>query len=313
MLNRFNCPVSGRATLGILPPDFTISIRRTDCYSNSTSLVSFRICAGNNYEALNKGIPVRFYDRDPAPGGAMELGAGFVTPADVQNACQEYSAIVPTPASGEIWAAVNDTGGTVFPAYIFAETNFANNTSQAPVTPFRVSLQPGDTAVQFGARVQLQADYSGGQLGSFNWQPAQNLSCLQCLDPLATVSSSTRVVFTAQNQHACTASDTTQISVYAEGGVHIPNAFTPNGDGLNDVFYILGSRDIEILKDFSIYDRWGQRIFQLKDVPANDPAYGWQGDSRGTPTPTGAYIYTVLIRFRDGHEQVYKGTVTVIR
>jgi gliding motility-associated-like protein len=176
-----------------------------------------------------------------------------------------------------------------------------------------VQVVPSDTFIYRNSSVQLLAGASGGRLTAFNWQPTQYLSCTQCLDPVARVPYSVRYVFTGTNQHNCTASDTVQINMYTDGPVNIPNAFTPNGDGKNDVFYILGSRDVERLKDFSIYDRLGQRVFQARDVPPNDPVYGWKGDVRGVVSGTNTFAYVVVVRFRDGREQMFKGTVTVIR
>jgi gliding motility-associated-like protein len=101
--------------------------------------------------------------------------------------------------------------------------------------------------------------------------------------------------------------------MFTDGPVHIPNAFTPNADGLNDVFFVLASRDVEMVKEFSIYDRFGQRVFQQRGVPPNDPRYGWDGMVRAATSGTNAYVYSVVVRFRDGREQQFRGTVTVIR
>ncbi|MNR01460.1 hypothetical protein D3C85_1172650 [compost metagenome] len=88
--------------------------------------------------------------------------------------------------------------------------------------------------------------------------------------------------------------------------VYIPNAFTPNNDGKNDVFLIYGNT-IASAK-MSIYTQWGQLIFQSDNV-----ANGWDGTFKGVNQPTGVYVYMVEVTFTDGTSTLKKGTVTLIR
>jgi gliding motility-associated-like protein len=103
------------------------------------------------------------------------------------------------------------------------------------------------------------------------------------------------------------------VRTFSGGTVNIPTAFTPNADGLNDVFYLLASPDVEIVKDFSVFNRWGEKVFQVNSVPPNDPNFGWNGYFKSVHAPAGAYVYQATIRFTDGKEQFFKGTVVLIR
>lgn len=313
MLNQWGCTIRGEAMVRMLAPDMTVDIIRMACYSATTSRVWFRLCMNNNYDTVWRDIPVSFYDRDPGTGLAQKLGGTFVTPDAQAGSCGEFSYIIPTPASGEIWAGVNDLGGGTFPNRAIEETNYRNNTASTPVVPFRVSALPSDTAIYRNATVQLRGSASGGQLSRYNWDPPQYLSCATCLDPVARVPYTNSFVLTGQNEYECISSDTVHIRMFTDGPVHIPNAFTPNGDGLNDVLFVMASRDVEQVKDFSIYDRFGQRIFQQREVPPNDPRFGWNGASRETTRGNSTFVYSVIVRFRDGREQQFRGTVTVIR
>jgi gliding motility-associated-like protein len=95
--------------------------------------------------------------------------------------------------------------------------------------------------------------------------------------------------------------------------IRIPNAFTPNGDGKNDIFYIRGGPQGSRIKDFSIFNRWGQKIFQRTNFPADDPAFGWNGSYRGVAVIPETYIYTVTLLLADKSSQVFQGTVILIR
>jgi gliding motility-associated-like protein len=88
--------------------------------------------------------------------------------------------------------------------------------------------------------------------------------------------------------------------------VYIPNAFTPNNDGKNDIFLIYGNT-ISSAK-MSVYTQWGQLIFQSDNV-----ANGWDGTFKGVNQPIGVYVYMVDITFSNGTTSMRKGTVTLIR
>jgi gliding motility-associated-like protein len=88
--------------------------------------------------------------------------------------------------------------------------------------------------------------------------------------------------------------------------VYIPNAFTPNGDGRNDVFLVYGN-NISGVK-MTIFNQWGQQIFQ--SISKNT---GWDGTSKGANQPSGVYVYVIEIDIADGSKQMKKGTITLIR
>ena len=314
MLSKFGCTLRGEARVRVLPPDFTIRITGTECFSNTKTLVKFRICMNNGYDSVFKGIPVSFYDTDPSVGRPARLDSTFFTPLLKAGACDSFFAIVNTPKTDFIFAAVNDLGRGVFPDRLFPETDLTNNTDRAFTEKFRIRITPSDTSIYRNTSIQLRAVATGGTLINYQWSPASHLSCTNCLDPVARVPHSQLYIISGRNQNTCTASDTANVKTVSEGLVNIPNAFTPNNDSKNDVFYILGSTEIDLVKDFSIFDRYGTKVFQVKNVPANNPVYGWKGTSaNGGKMNTGTYVYMVNILFKDGREQLFKGTVTLIR
>ncbi|WP_121355615.1 gliding motility-associated C-terminal domain-containing protein [Flavisolibacter nicotianae] len=91
-----------------------------------------------------------------------------------------------------------------------------------------------------------------------------------------------------------------------ESTLHMPNAFTPNGDGRNDVFRIPATRQFQ-LREFSVFDRWGKNLFSTRNLGA-----GWNGTAGGRQSPPGTYVYLVRGRFHNKPVEV-KGTVSLIR
>lgn len=101
-----------------------------------------------------------------------------------------------------------------------------------------------------------------------------------------------------------TATDNVKISVYKV--IFIPNAFTPNNDGINDVFHIMPIENYKVNK-FSIYNRWGKLMFET-----NDARNGWDGTFGGEPAPSGVYVYYIEMQNRK-KKISKKGTVVFLR
>jgi gliding motility-associated-like protein len=96
--------------------------------------------------------------------------------------------------------------------------------------------------------------------------------------------------------------------------VEVPTGFTPNGDGNNDILNVLAREDIEVdILTFRIFDRWGELVFERKDIQPNQPSEGWDGDYRGALAQPGVYLWVVEVEYADGLTEVFKGQTTLIR
>ncbi len=146
----------------------------------------------------------------------------------------------------------------------------------------------------------------GVTAASFVWQDGSTGTDLA-------VSESGVYIVTAANG-PCAATDTIAVTVEdcLEFSVYFPNAFSPNDDGVNDLFLPLLADRIEVLSfDLRIFDRWGTQVFQTTDA-----SQGWDGAYRGQKLPQGAYIYALLLRYRDDFkedETTVSGEVTLLR
>lgn len=97
------------------------------------------------------------------------------------------------------------------------------------------------------------------------------------------------------------------INVADDTKVYVPNIFTPNNDGKNDRLRVL-VQGIFVLKEFKIYDAWGNLVFTASDITK-----GWDGTSNGTPVRSGTFIWTLTGTDIRGNKVIKKGTVTLIR
>lgn len=167
-----------------------------------------------------------------------------------------------------------------------------------------------DMEVLAGTPVQLQASGTS-DIVSWKWTPDQYLSCTNCPAPVSKPLATTEYHITVANAHGCTASDGMILKMQCEESkVYIPNAFTPNGDGTNDVFTILG---ISYVKHLVIYDRYGKKVFERKNYIAADRSQGWDGTLNGELLPTGSFVYFAEMECELGGVFTRKGTITLIR
>jgi len=104
--------------------------------------------------------------------------------------------------------------------------------------------------------------------------------------------------------------DTASVNIVIDDNVNefVPNAFTPNNDGRNDIFRI-GNVKYDKLVDFSIYNRWGQLVYHNE----YEPTEGWDGKFNGVPQDMGTYYYNIILTRPDGTTKNFKGEVILIR
>jgi gliding motility-associated-like protein len=164
-----------------------------------------------------------------------------------------------------------------------------------------------------GNTVQLNASGSNN-ISTWMWQPPDFLSCVQCPSPVSATNRTITYVVQAKTDKNCSASDSVTVEILCNGNqIFIPNSFTPNGDGKNDYFSVLGN-GASLIKLFVIYDRWGNKVFERKNISVDDPTAKWDGNYKGYPAPNGSFTYSVQLTCdATGESFVRSGSVTIIR
>lgn len=185
---------------------------------------------------------------------------------------------------------------------------------QAPVKsgPIAMTVLPSptvdvrpDTGIALGQSVLL-ATVVGGPPSTFQWVPVAGLSSATVSEPVAMPDVTTRYTLTVRSSNGCAASDSVKIGVYRR--LALPGAFTPNGDGRNDVFRIPPGIDLQLGR-FAVYDRSGERVFETGDV-----SQGWDGTVGGSRQPAGVYVWVIeYVDLLTGKRVRKTGTVVLIR
>ena len=169
-----------------------------------------------------------------------------------------------------------------------------------------VSLDAGPTlTVADSVPVQISSTDNAMQ-PSYAWTPAEGLSCSNCPNPLANPQTTTTYTLTLTDANGCSSTDTVRVIVENKcGNVFVPNAFSPDNDGNNEVLYVYGNC-ITIL-EFMIFDRWGEKVFQT-----NDKTVGWDGKLKGVLMNENVFIYYLHATLKNGEEVTKKGNITLI-
>ncbi len=172
---------------------------------------------------------------------------------------------------------------------------------------------PQDTTIILGDSIVIPSFTNILDSVIYQWTPSDYLNCIDCdrVSSHPTFSTSYTLVVTDEND--CTASDEILILIDKEREVYIPNAFSPNGDGVNDLFMIYANVGVEEILTFRVFDRWGELVFEDKNFLPNDVAHGWDGMFLGKFMNPGVLVYMAEVRFFDGVELLYKGDVTLLK
>lgn len=118
---------------------------------------------------------------------------------------------------------------------------------------------------------------------------------------------------TVTNESGCQNSDTIIVSTNCKNDIWLPNAFTPNGDGVNDIFYVRGNPKNAEIEKMYIYSRWGNKVFEAENILPDDPSTGWNGQYKDQSAQVEVYGYQVVVRFKDGSRKTLKGNVTLLK
>lgn len=179
------------------------------------------------------------------------------------------------------------------------------------VNPLPVVTMPGQMTIQAGFPVTIPATYSPN-VSSWIWSPSTGLSCANCPTPDAGPKFDTRYQVFVRDVNGCTNIGSILVVVICKNAnLFIPNTFSPNKDGSNDVFYPRG-RGLERVKSLRIFNRWGEVVFEKTDFPVNDPAAGWDGTYKGKKAQADVYVYQAEVFCDNGDIIRLNGNIALV-
>lgn len=146
------------------------------------------------------------------------------------------------------------------------------------------------------------------------WTPETGLDCTDCLTPSFIARQTTTYTLSVTGTNGCETSAAILVEVAEPSDVYLPNAFSPNQDGQNDIFFIQGdAARIKMVRQLMIFDRYGSIVFEAQNFPANTAANGWNGQLNGKLLSAGIYTYFTEVELVDGKVELFKGEVLLLR
>ena len=205
--------------------------------------------------------------------------------------------------SGNYKLEITDTFGCQFDTLITLDTPLA----------FDINLG-ADLTVDWGQNVKLNANLSTSlnKLDTLIWFNIDSASCNFCLEP-EFIAKESGVVKVKALRRSCLAEDEIRIVVKKPRNIFIPNTFSPNGDGINDKFVIFGGQNVDRVKKFEVFDRWGSLVFNAENFYPDGTQGGWDGKRNEQYLKDSVFVYYALIEFVDGATEIYKGDVTILK
>ena len=159
--------------------------------------------------------------------------------------------------------------------------------------------------------VELSENHRPVQL---QWRTGDGLeiSCGTCKAAWVQAFHSNRLTILAEDDLGCKGETSVDFRVLERELAGVPNVFSPNGDGQNDYLTVYGRNGLEV-KQFQVFNRWGELVFSRKNYRTNEDLKGWDGQINGRPAPGGAYIWTASVVMPDGTVRNIQGSTVLLR
>jgi PKD repeat protein len=307
-------------TLSWLPAAYTCLSPKCDTISVSpVNSVTYFATAKNSYGCTSKDSVVitvfkpfkamtTFADSAICKGQSIQLGAippgkkVLWQPNININNTTTYTPTV-MPVTSQLYSVVlSDSVGC------FTDSAYVNiRIKSLPI----INAGP-DKTYPYNTSYIMQPTYSC-PISSYNWSPGTNLNCTNCAVPSGTSLVTTTYTLTAVSDSGCIATDSVTIFVACKDSyLYMPTAFAPADPFQNNRYYPL-TRGIKTIKSLTIYNRYGQVVFQAKDFLPNMSAYGWDGYFKGIRQPAAGYVYFLDAICDIGQEVTKKGSFILVR
>lgn len=259
---------------------------------------------GYNYTDTNSCNNSTFQITDVAPIPVVSISGDSIICSG------EADTLIASGLGSFLWST-GDTTSNITPSptgtttYSVTASNFCGNSVDSiliNVNPLPLTTISDDTTILLGNSANLSA--TGGI--TYSWTPSIGLSCSSCPNPIASPKSTTTYYVKIAGVNGCSVSKKVTITINDNFEIFVPDVFSPNGDGQNDILYVRGTGIKEL--NFAVYDRLGEIIFE-----SNDLTIGWDGTYKGSSLNSAVFVYYLSVTLINDKKIKTKGDVTLIR
>ncbi len=208
---------------------------------------------------------------------------------------------------------VTDMAAGVYTLYVQDMNDCLVETEVTVPAATELQMELGDPVeIVVGDSVLLSPE-TNFSVADWTWKPTDGLSQPDTFVTFAAPLETTTYLLELVDENGCTVSDIIQVIVRSDVPVFIPNVFSPNGDGNNDLLYIFAGAGVDEVTRFQIYDRWGNQVFHAGPFQPNDPTYGWDGTFQGRDLNAAVYVYFAEVILSNGNTVLLEGDVILVR
>ncbi len=288
--------------------------------NNRAFLSNILLTSKTQTELILSDDPETAIPNDPTKFEIDELSVDFSN--DPTSFCLGDTVIISPDISGEatfLWNT-NETNPSIQVTqagnYSVTVTTSCDQVSgEIQLTVDDIQLELGnDFNIESGESITITptlASKSNVVLHYWKESEVGTLDCFTCKSVVAQPTSDVNYLLQVENESGCQATDELQVNVSAFQ-LFQPNAFSPNGRGGNEVFYLAGRHRYE-MPLFQIFDRWGNLVFQIRDGFTNDEAFGWNGSILKAYAPNQVYVWYAEIVPKSGELQQLSGEINLLR
>jgi gliding motility-associated-like protein len=283
-----------------------ISNKQTSC-SNTASVNVTQNSDTPTSALINSENPACFGDKNGVIQVDQVIGGTPPYVFSLNNAPFTSNTVFGQLAEGSYALAVEDIIGCQWDTMIILEGSSEIIFDAGP----DISLEFGDTVL-----IQAVTNLPQDQIDTVIWAPDDVFNCIDlfCLEGAVNTFSTITLSGTIFDINGCQQTDKLIITVLKNRRIYIPNSFSPNDDGINDVFFISGSeRQIRMIKSFAVYNRWGNVMHEAFDFLPNDETSGWDGRYKNQKMNPDVFVYKAIIEYNDGKQEVLSGDITLIK
>lgn len=278
---------------------YYIQIQQQGCYLTDSVFVTVAtsqlLLSGNSTICLGDSVTLSAVNQNPGDTVTLLWQPDSLISGD--NTLYSIT-VAPTNTTTFTLTGTNQSGCTINDSVIV-------NVDQTSTMSTNITASPD--SIYTGQSSTLQASPSGY---NYTWTPSNGLSSLTSATTIASPDATTTYKVTYTSPNGCLKTDSVTVYVVeiicGDPDVYVPNAFSPNGDGKNDVLYVRGNF-IESLV-FRVYDRWGELVFET-----TDQSQGWDGMYKGKPSDPAVFDYYLETICWTGDKYFKKGNITLIR
>ena len=297
---------TSRTADNLAPGSYTVSITDSrGCFETTSILIV------QPEELTITGSTVGTLCASDATGTLTANGAG----GTILSGLLEYS------IDGSIWQNGNIFSGLASGIYTLSVRDENGCTVDTMLVvedadPFFITSMTGDTTLEYLDSLTIAVTLNDTAGVTYSWQQisgAMGLITDSTYSFVIAPEDAVQYQFTATNSNGCSVDSIVRVEVTKLRRANAPTGFTPNGDGVNDYFFIQGGDKVEEVTIFRVYDRWGTLVFEGNNLEINVAQQGWDGIYRGSPATSGTYTWYSDVLFKDGHTAQIKGNINLMR